>query len=172
MTENSQTRRIEPDTLPSEQGGLQGRTTRRRFIRLGWVAAGIVVLGGQLWLLLKLFLAPTEPGRRKGRFVVGPVERFSVGSVTHFWKERFLLVRHPSGFLALSQACTHQKCNVDYVPERNVIFCPCHGAQFSLTGTVLAGPAPRPLDRFATTIDNGQVVVDTLQTQRSAPLAG
>lgn len=96
---------------------------------------------------------------------MGPLEQFPVGSVTHFRKERFLLVREPTGVLALSNECTHQKCTVDYVPERQVIFCPCHGAQFSVTGAVLAGPAPRPLERFATTLQDGHVVVDT--TQRS-----
>jgi cytochrome b6-f complex iron-sulfur subunit len=171
MTEDSPTQGTDTGAMASEQT-LQGRTTRRQLVRLGWVAAGIVFFGGQLWLLLKLFFAPTKPGRGRGRFVVGPVEQFAVGSVTHFWKERFLLVRHPNGFLALSQACTHQKCNVDYDAELNVIVCPCHGAQFSLTGTVLAGPAPRPLDRFATMINNGQVVVNTSQTLGSAPLPG
>jgi Rieske Fe-S protein len=63
--------------------------------------------------------------------------------------------------LALSDECTHQKCTVDYLPERHVIFCPCHGAQFSVTGAVLAGPAPRPLERFATALQDGRVIVDT-----------
>jgi cytochrome b6-f complex iron-sulfur subunit len=76
-----------------------------------------------------------------------------------------LLVRQATGVLALSDECTHQKCTVDYFPERDVIFCPCHGAQFSVTGAVLAGPAPHPLERFATALQDGHVVVDT--THRS-----
>ncbi len=145
----------------------QERVTRRQLLRWGWLAAGLVVLGGQLWLLLKLFFTPEQAARRKGLIVVGPVERFAVGSVTHFWKEGFLLVRHPSGFLALSQRCTHQKCNVDYAPEYGIILCPCHGARFSLTGAVLAGPAPRPLDRYATMVRDGQVLVDTSRLLRT-----
>jgi cytochrome b6-f complex iron-sulfur subunit len=81
--------------------------------------------------------------------------------VTHFRQGRFLLVRQPTGVLALSNECTHQKCTVDYLPEHRVIFCPCHGAQFSVTGAVLAGPAPRPLERFTTTLQDGHVIVDT-----------
>ena len=39
------------------------------------------------------------------------------------------------------------------------------------TGAVLAGPAPRPLDRFAITVQDGQIIVDT--TQRfTAPSPG
>jgi cytochrome b6-f complex iron-sulfur subunit len=145
---------------PKEQIYRQPRQSRRRFIRLSWMVAGLTLVGGQLWLLLKLLLTPQGPGR-DGAVAVGPVERFPVGSVTHFWKERFLLVHQPTGFIALSHQCTHQKCSVDYLPERGVIFCPCHGAQFDTTGAVLDGPAPRPLDRFVTRIHAGQVVVDT-----------
>ena len=54
-------------------------------------------------------------------------------------------------------------------PERQVIFCPCHSA-LSTTGAVL-GPAPRPLDRFAITVQDGQIVVDTTQ-RLTAPSPG
>jgi len=130
-------------------------------VRLGWISAGLVAVGGQLWFLLKLFLTPPPPGEGRGQFSLGPLEQFPVGSVTHFRKERFLLVRHPTGVLALADECTHQKCTMAYMPEQNVIFCPCHGAQFSVTGTVLTGPAPRPLERFVTTLQDGHVIVDT-----------
>ena len=134
-------------------------------MRLGWIAAICVTVGGQLWFLLKLFFAPTPPGEGRGQFTPGPLEQFPMGSVTHFRKGRFLMVRQPTGVLALSDECTHQKCTVDYLPERRIIFCPCHSARFSVTGAVLTGPAPRPLDRFATMLQDGQVIVDT--THRS-----
>jgi cytochrome b6-f complex iron-sulfur subunit len=155
-------------TLPTAPEHTQALIARRRLIRLGWIAAGVVFVGGQIGLLLKLFFTPKKSGGFGSTITVGPVERFPVGSVTHFWKERFLLVHRPTGFLALAQECTHQKiCNVDYLPERNILACPCHGAEYSLTGAVLAGPAPRPLDRYATTIRDGQVLVDTSRLLRS-----
>jgi cytochrome b6-f complex iron-sulfur subunit len=139
--------------------------TRRRLVRLGWLTGILVAVGGQLWILLKLFFAPPPPGEGRGQFLLGPLDTFALGSVTHFRKERLLLVRHQAGVLALSNECTHQKCPIDFLAERNVIFCPCHGAQFSVTGAVLAGPAPRPLERFAVTLQDGYVLVDT--TRRS-----
>ena len=154
-------------TPPPESGGQgaqeypRGVFTRRRLVRLGWITVLCIAVGGQLWLLLKLFFAPLTPGEGRGQFTVGPLEQFPVGSVTHVRKGRFLLVRQPTGVLALSDECTHQKCTVDYVPEHRVIFCPCHGAQFSVTGAVLAGPAPRPLERFTTALQDGHVIVDT-----------
>jgi cytochrome b6-f complex iron-sulfur subunit len=153
--------------MPSESEGEQAPLTRRWLVRLGWIA-GLIVVGGQLGWLLKLLLSPRKPGGAAGPVTAGPVAQFPVGSVTHFWKKRFLLVRRPGGFLALSQKCTHQKCNVHFIPERREIICPCHGSRFSLTGAVLTGPAPRPLDRFATVVRDGQVVVDTSQRMRTA----
>jgi nitrite reductase/ring-hydroxylating ferredoxin subunit len=144
----------------------QAQHRRQVLKRFGWITAGLLFFGGQLWLFLKFFLSPDAPNRMSDSFVAGPAERFAIGSVTHFWKQRFLLVRHPNGFLALSQECTHNPCNVDFLPEQHVIHCPCHGAQFSLTGTVLTGPATRPLDRFVTTLRDGQVVVDTTRRLR------
>jgi hypothetical protein len=37
--------------------------------------------------------------------------------------------------------------------------CPCHGSVFDLEGVRVAGPAPRPLDRFYTRLYGGLVQV-------------
>jgi nitrite reductase/ring-hydroxylating ferredoxin subunit len=153
---------MQEQPIPSQED-TRARLTRRRLMHLGWIASGLMVVGGQLWLLLKLFFAPTPPGEGRGRFALATLDTFPVGSVKHFRKARCIIAHHQTGVLALSDECTHMKCTVDYLPERQVIFCPCHSAQFSTTGAVLAGPAPRPLDRFATTVQDGQIVVDTTQ---------
>jgi cytochrome b6-f complex iron-sulfur subunit len=159
----------EQPTPPQED--TRAGLTRRRLVRLGWITSVLVVVGGQLWLLLKLFFAPTTPGEERGQFALGALDQFPVGSVRHFRKARCIVAHHPTGLLALSDDCTHLKCTVDYLPERQVIFCPCHGAQYSTTGAVLAGPAPRSLDRFAIRVQDGQIVVDTTQ-RLTAPSAG
>lgn len=138
-------------------------TTRRHFVRLGWIVAGLLAVGGQAWLLLKLFFTPTEPGEGRGLFTLGRLDAFPTDSAMHFRKARCILTRQATGLLALSDECTHQKCVVDYQPTRRVIVCPCHGSQFSLAGAVLTGPASRPLDRFVVTEQAGEVIVDTRQ---------
>ena len=131
------------------------------------IGSGIFVIGGQLWWLFKLFFTSQDTTTRRGPFAVGAASQFPVGSVTQMRKERFVLVHHSTGFIALALECTHQKCPVNYLPDRGVVFCACHSSQFSTTGEVLTGPASRPLDRFPTTIRDGQVVVDTSQVLRS-----
>jgi thiosulfate dehydrogenase [quinone] large subunit len=56
-----------------------------------------------------------------------------------------IVVRQSNGSLAaFSAICTHAGCQVGF--QSGVIFCPCHGSQFSAsTGAVLRGPAVTPL---------------------------
>lgn len=50
------------------------------------------------------------------------------------------------GASAFSTRCTHRGCEVE--PARDRLICPCHGSEYALDGTVLRGPAPRPLDSY------------------------
>jgi cytochrome b6-f complex iron-sulfur subunit len=51
-------------------------------------------------------------------------------------------------FNAVSPICTHRGCTVE--TEGAVLVCPCHGSTYSRTGTVLRGPAERPLRAYQT----------------------
>src|SRR5688500_10447916 len=57
----------------------------------------------------------------------------------------YVLAQDDGAFAALSPICTHLGCTVELAGERLV--CPCHGSTYSRTGTVLQGPAERPLGR-------------------------
>jgi Rieske Fe-S protein len=128
---------------------------------VAWFGAGLAFFGVQIAWLTKLFLATPASVPPGGLVTAGAVNNFPLGSVTPFRKEHFVLTHDVSGFLALSTVCTHQKCPVNYLPAQQIIFCACHNSRFSPTGAVLSGPASRPLARFVTMVQNGQVVVDT-----------
>jgi menaquinol-cytochrome c reductase iron-sulfur subunit len=49
---------------------------------------------------------------------------------------------------AFAPSCTHLGCAYAWQAKRGAFVCPCHGSVFSKTGQVIAGPAPRPLDRY------------------------
>jgi Rieske Fe-S protein len=67
------------------------------------------------------------------------------------------LVREEEDFYALDLTCTHLGCTVTVTPTELV--CPCHGSRFDRQGTVLQGPAERPLRRLEVRIEGERWVV-------------
>jgi Rieske Fe-S protein len=66
-----------------------------------------------------------------------------------------LLISLSGQWKAFSATCTHQPCTVQY-NSGSSIYCPCHGATFSTSnGSVLGGPAPRPLPEYGVQVDAG-----------------
>lgn len=136
---------------------------RRSFLRLAWIGLGVAALGEAAWIVATFLRPRHKPTATAGTLLLaGPAESFAPGSVTAFPAGRFYLVRlEDGGFLALSRQCTHLGCSVPWDEAAGRFACPCHASVFDLRGTVLAPPAPRPLDLFAIRIENGIVKVDT-----------
>jgi len=68
-----------------------------------------------------------------------------------------IVVNTGSGYIALSSVCTHQGCAVGYEPTSGNILCPCHGSQFTKTGSIVNGPAATPLQSYPVS-KNGNVL--------------
>ncbi|WP_197283603.1 Rieske (2Fe-2S) protein [Mycobacterium sp. Marseille-P9652] len=65
----------------------------------------------------------------------------------------------PGQFRAFSATCTHLGCQVERVSD-GTIKCPCHGSQYSVTdGSVVRGPAPKPLPARTVTLNNGALTI-------------
>jgi cytochrome b6-f complex iron-sulfur subunit len=140
----------------------QKHVTRRDFLKITWGAAGALALVEAGGVVLSFFSPRVVEGAFGGVIEAGAVESFLSGSVTPFTQGRFFLVRMlDGGFVALYRKCTHLGCAVPWMPAENRFVCPCHGSAFEQDGQVINAPAPRPLDRFAITIENGIVKVDT-----------
>ena len=61
--------------------------------------------------------------------------------------------------VAFSPVCTHLGCAVSWDSGDKAFVCPCHTSSFSPEGKVMAGPAPRSLDRFDVRVDGIKVML-------------
>jgi Rieske Fe-S protein len=61
-------------------------------------------------------------------------------------------------FKGFSSTCTHKGCAVNKVAD-GTIDCPCHGSKFNLDGTVAKGPATKPLESKAVSVQGDSIVL-------------
>ncbi|MFM9133001.1 MAG: ubiquinol-cytochrome c reductase iron-sulfur subunit [Actinomycetota bacterium] len=66
-----------------------------------------------------------------------------------------------AGVVALYQKCPHLGCRVPECKSSQWFECQCHGSQYNRVGEKKGGPAPRGMDRFAVSVTNGVLTIDT-----------
>jgi cytochrome b6-f complex iron-sulfur subunit len=144
-----------------EEKGKEGLMSRRFFFEsIGLGAISIAAIGSIA--LTGEYLSPNVVREPPMKFKAGKPEDFPPGSVTLDEGQKVYIVRAKEGyFYALSAVCTHLGCITNWKADQGIIACPCHGSKFNTDGTKIAGPAPRPLERFSMVLDDqGQLVVD------------
>jgi nitrite reductase/ring-hydroxylating ferredoxin subunit len=75
--------------------------------------------------------------------------------------DQLVVVTQPTKgeFKAFTATCTHQGCPVTAIQDGQII-CPCHASHYSIEdGSVLSGPAPKPLAEYPVAVEGDQVVV-------------
>jgi cytochrome b6-f complex iron-sulfur subunit len=122
---------------------------------------GILYLSGTLALggLLRFLGFQPDPAPVK-TYDLGRAEGYPVGSRTVIPTVPALLIHTEVGFSALSLVCTHLGCIVE--TKEDGFACPCHGSLYTRDGSLLRGPAARPLTalRIETT-KKGNLVLHT-----------
>ena len=101
--------------------------------------------------------APAPAG---GHAPLASTSEIPVGGGKVFAAEKVVVTQPAAGeFKAFSAVCTHLQCIVDQVAS-GTIDCPCHGSRFSVkNGSVVAGPAPRPLPARPIKVAGGHITL-------------
>jgi cytochrome b6-f complex iron-sulfur subunit len=137
--------------------------SRRDFLKLAGATLAVIATGS-------IGLADDDEGKQgsmstavgKGQVDVGPVSSFKPGSMTDKTALAGVMISHTAkGLIALAPVCTHAGCAPKYAGAAQQFICPCHNARFANDGALTNGPARTPLSRYAITLKNGRVIVDT-----------
>lgn len=160
--------------------------TRRRFLSrtLGWVTAGIAAALGA-----PAVSAVVAPALRKEVSQWSPVGRLGdpeadepdlsktgvplLTTFTSLLEDAYMkatpqnvpvfVINHGEGsFTILDVRCTHLGCPVAWDEKKEEFLSPCHGGVFDADGRVLAGPPPRPLDRYEFKVEGGVLYAGAL----------
>lgn len=159
--------------------------------RRGFYAQAIFALNAILGVALAVptlvYLLVPGGRRRKETFVdAGDVSQLTPGvpvemsfqqSRVDGWrvlteKRTAWVVKTPTNeVIAYGPQCTHLGCAYHWEEKPKQFICPCHASLFSLQGKVVAGPAPRPLDRYVAKIENGRLFLGPLRQVSSGDAA-
>ncbi|MDQ3641132.1 MAG: Rieske 2Fe-2S domain-containing protein, partial [Actinomycetota bacterium] len=122
---------------------------------------GGTITVGKLEDILSEATASREPFYvSEGRFYLNPFPSSAVAAAASVYSDA-VLPGMEQGVVALYQKCPHLGCRVPWCKTSQWFECPCHGSQYNRVGEKKGGPAPRGMDRFAATVENGIIVVDT-----------
>ncbi len=82
----------------------------------------------------------------------------NIGGATQDAQIAVYVIRpHDQSVVILDIHCTHMGCPVGWSAGAKRFLCPCHGGGFTADGHQVAGPPPRPLDRYQALIANQEV---------------
>lgn len=117
---------------------------------------------GTLALRFAQFLVPAPKPKRFEAVLIGTEVKVPVGEAVpmDLGGQKIMVLRTEEGITAFSRRCTDLGCLVSWSKEREQFVCPCHQGVFDKTGRNIAGPPPRPLDRFEVIKRGGQLYVN------------
>jgi cytochrome b6-f complex iron-sulfur subunit len=127
--------------------GIKRRGFLDGLLGLGFFSTAASVL----YPVWRYVIPPANAEPATDSVVAGKVAEFkpNSGAVLKFGSKPAIVVRTSDGdFRAFTAVCTHLECTVQYKPETAQIWCACHNGLYDLTGNVVSGPPPRPLESF------------------------
>ena len=125
-------------------------------VGLGAAAGPAVPKTAKQWVAV----APLDHIKASGVTTVPMRYQINNGLYTQDVSAPVLVSRTGEDVVCFSATCPHLGCTVRWEEQSARFRCACHGGTFDRDGTVLAGPPPRPLDRYRFRVDAGQLLVE------------
>ncbi len=124
---------------------------RRRFINLFFGGSFLATLAAFLYPVINYILPPKQTEAVQKKVAAAKVGDLApnAAKIFKFGSSPAVLINTQEGkLLAFSAVCTHLTCTVTYEADTGTLYCPCHNGRFDLSGSVISGPPPRPLEAY------------------------
>jgi menaquinol-cytochrome c reductase iron-sulfur subunit len=167
---------------PVAQEKLQG-TTRRGFY-IGAIYSLWAIITAALGLPALIYLLFPPKVRKESEWVdAGDISKIAPNSPVEMafhrnrvdgWKviseksTAWVVKQADNSVVAYGPQCTHLGCAYHWEEGKNEFLCPCHTSLFGMDGKVLAGPAPRPLDRYEVKVQGSKLLLGRLRKSEDA----
>jgi menaquinol-cytochrome c reductase iron-sulfur subunit len=154
-----------------------GSTRRTFYLSVVYVLGAIITLAMAIPTALYLLIPPRV--RSRSNFIdAGDISQLTPGVPVELsfqesrldgWKvltekKTAWVVKEPNNkVVAFGPQCTHLACAYHWEMDAGKFVCPCQGSSFGLDGSVVTGPAARPLDRYLTKIENNRLQIGELK---------
>jgi menaquinol-cytochrome c reductase iron-sulfur subunit len=155
----------------------QGSTRRAFHLAVVYVLGALIGIALAVPTILYL-LVPPRSRKQSGFIDAGDISQLTPGVPVEMsfqesrldgWKlstekkTAWVVKEADNKVVAFGPQCTHLGCAYHWEMTLGKFACPCHGSFFSIDGKVLDGPAPRPLDRYATKIVDNRLQIGDLK---------
>jgi Rieske Fe-S protein len=160
----------------ADPGSARAALNRGRFLTGATVGLGGVLSAVIAAPALAYVLAPAFETRPNFHVDIGPTSLYPVDKNNPFHvvtftrapggtdlERRVVFIRNDGNdaFTAIANTCMHLGCPVRVFGSSG-FGCPCHGGQYDIEGRRIAGPPVRPLNRYATQVVDGHLILGTL----------
>jgi cytochrome b6-f complex iron-sulfur subunit len=150
------------EEMPKMGGSTSPSVQRRRFVEVLLGAGFLATAAAFIYPVLRYLVPPKASDLGSDAVVAGRVGELkpNSGKIFRFGNRPGLLVRTAAGeYRAMSAACTHLSCTVQYRDDLREVWCACHNGKYNLDGRNIAGPPPRPLEAFDVQVRGEEIFV-------------
>lgn len=172
------------DNTPTTEACKPAEKMPRRSFYMAVIALGNALIGLAVAVPTLAYLFVPGGKRKQSAFVdAGDISQLPVGAPVEMsfqqsridgWRAitekrtAWVVKTADNNIVAYGPQCTHLGCAYHWDEGSKQFACPCHASFFSIQGAVLAGPAPRPLDRYVTQIHDNRLQIGALKQSTEA----
>ncbi len=157
-----------------DQNPGNDKINRRQFLKLVVVGGAGLAAAAIAVPLVDYFLSPAWKQSERQTLPIAAANTIPVGTPTFVRFEvrvqdawavttqsqgLWVVTKDGQNFTVFDPHCTHLNCPYYWDETQKKFLCPCHGGVFDIDGRVLAGPPPRPLDRWESVVSQGEIEI-------------